>query len=480
MKHIYLTPQTSTGLFAAHRQPWWKAFAAFLLIIPFFLTACMEDDFEGELSDVCPKVESITPADQSADVPLNTEITASFNKKMASESFTTSSFTVSSPQGPVQGSVSYADQTATFVPDGELPANSEITARITTDVHDLYDFMPKTDYEWSFTTTSAEPGPQVISTEPYSDAGQVFMSVRVYATFDKEVDPGTLDATTFSLLHNGESVEGTINYQDQVAEFIPGEYLEPNTTYTASLSAEISDPDGNQMGNDFEWNFTTGRFYGYLPNSVDMETSGRFAIFTGDYITNLEGNTEITGDVGIYPGIMDDITGFPPAIVVEGEIFATGDALLPVLPSLLTRANQNITDAYQYAVGADDPSPETISGDQGGVTLTPGIYDAGDELQIMDGDLVLDAEGDPHNFWIFKVGSTLHTGASIVLEGGAHPRNVFWQVGDEAIIGANTDFKGTILAMNSITLEEGASVTGRLMVIEGGVTLENTNYVMIP
>ncbi len=51
--------------------------------------------------------------------------------------------------------------------------------------------------------------------------------------------------------------------------------------------------------------------------------------------------------------------------------------------------------------------------------------------------------------------------------------NVFWQVGSSATLGTTTTFEGNILALTSITLTTGASVTGRALARNGAVTLDS-------
>jgi uncharacterized protein (TIGR03437 family) len=78
--------------------------------------------------------------------------------------------------------------------------------------------------------------------------------------------------------------------------------------------------------------------------------------------------------------------------------------------------------------------------------------------------------------------STLTTGASrqVILAGGAQPFNVFWQVGTSATLGGNSNFNGSILANQSITLGVGAAVSGRLAAITGTVTLQSNSIVSPP
>jgi hypothetical protein len=52
--------------------------------------------------------------------------------------------------------------------------------------------------------------------------------------------------------------------------------------------------------------------------------------------------------------------------------------------------------------------------------------------------------------------------------------NVFWQVGSSATLGTTTKFEGNILALTSITLDNGASIgCGSALAINGAVTLNN-------
>jgi hypothetical protein len=49
---------------------------------------------------------------------------------------------------------------------------------------------------------------------------------------------------------------------------------------------------------------------------------------------------------------------------------------------------------------------------------------------------------------------------------------VYWQVGSSATLGGATSFKGTILALTSITLVTAASIDGRALARNGAVTMD--------
>jgi len=220
------------------------------------------------------------------------------------------------------------------------------------------------------------------------------------------------------------------------------------------------------------------------PLFVDLKTSGQFGILSGVAITSSGFSTINNLSVGIYPGVRSSIIGFPPAVIVNGALYAADDNVSTGTPALLSQAKQDLTDAYLFAEAAVSPTTIIVAGDQGGKILTPGIYKSTSSLMIQSGDLTLDAQGDSTAVWIFQVGSALTTvggvGGNVILAGGALAKNVFWQITSSATLGANTSFKGNILALTSITLDSGASVTGRILARNAAVTLTSTNIITKP
>jgi type VI secretion system secreted protein VgrG len=89
----------------------------------------------------------------------------------------------------------------------------------------------------------------------------------------------------------------------------------------------------------------------------------------------------------------------------------------------------------------------------------------------LTGTLTLSGAGQ----YVFQIGSTLTTASnsSVVLINGALAGNVFWQVGTSATLGTTTAFAGNILAQSSITLNNGASLSGRALARIGAVTLND-------
>jgi hypothetical protein len=196
---------------------------------------------------------------------------------------------------------------------------------------------------------------------------------------------------------------------------------------------------------------------------VGLGTAGSYGVLAGTTVTNT-GPSLIRGNLGVSPGTA--VTGFPPGIVIGGTIHAADAAA--------AGAQADLTIAYNDAAGRT-PSATIASGFIGaGQTLSPGVYKATSSLDV-GGSLTLDAHGDPNAVFIFQAGSTLgtDTGTTVRLTNGAQACNVFWQVGSSATLGTSSTFQGTILALTSITVQTGDTITGRALARNGAVTLDD-------
>jgi hypothetical protein len=115
--------------------------------------------------------------------------------------------------------------------------------------------------------------------------------------------------------------------------------------------------------------------------------------------------------------------------------------------------------------------------DLGGLTLTPGVYTFSSSAQLT-GALTLDAQNDPEAQWVFQIGSALTTASNssvVSINNRGQPLcNIFWQVGSSATLGTTTAFEGHILALTSITLNNGSTIlNGSALARNGAVTLDN-------
>ncbi|MCW2972128.1 MAG: hypothetical protein JWN72_401 [Thermoleophilia bacterium] len=195
---------------------------------------------------------------------------------------------------------------------------------------------------------------------------------------------------------------------------------------------------------------------------VDLGTASADAVAGGSTITNT-GNSVLNGDLALFPGTA--VVGFPPGLV---------NGATHVNDAVAQQAKSDLTTAYLDAAGR--PLTATIPPDAGNQTLVSGVYRTGSVPTLgLTGTLTLDAQGDPRAVFIFQVQSALTTATDsrVALINGAQSCNVFWQVGSSATIGTRTSFAGNVLALTSISVNDAATIDGRLLARNGAVTLIN-------
>jgi hypothetical protein len=212
--------------------------------------------------------------------------------------------------------------------------------------------------------------------------------------------------------------------------------------------------------------------------TVNLGTAANFAVLAGTPLISDAGSASlITGNVGMSPAASSAI-GLE-CTQVTGTIYAidsTGKSCFTVNAPLVVTAKSDLDAAYLDAAGRTPVN--TINTELGGQTLVPGVYASGATTMGITagaGPLVLDGQGDPSSVFIFEVsadapGLTVGPGSTVSLINGACAGNVFWRV-NTATINTTAVFKGNILALNSITVANGANIEGRLLARNGQVTL---------
>lgn len=199
-------------------------------------------------------------------------------------------------------------------------------------------------------------------------------------------------------------------------------------------------------------------------SAVNLATVQPFVVLGATTVTNT-GPSVLNGDLGVSTGT--SLTGFGLPAVVNGATH-NNDAVA-------AQAQSDLTTAYNVAAGQPVPPGNELTGqDLGGLVLTAGAYRYTSSAQLT-GALTLDAQGDPNAQFVFEIGSTLTTASasSVLLVNGASPCNVYWQVGSSATLDSTTTFVGNLMALTDITLNNGASVNGRVLARTGQISLIN-------
>lgn len=431
-------------------------------------------------STVTPMVIETDPLNNATNVFLNKVVAAEFNMPMNQATVNATNFTLKQGANSVAGTVTYNGTKAYFVPSIALTVNSVYTSTITTGVKNIQGTSLANNFVWTFTTGTTS-GPSVVTTDPENNSSGIALNKTITAGFSVEMDPTTISNSTFTLKNGTTAVAGAISYSGTTLSFIPTSPLIAGTTYTATISTAAKNLAGTPLANDYVWNFSTSS--NLVGNTVNLGSAERFGILSGVGVSNNAGFSVINNmDVGISPGVRSSITGFPPAVIINGAIYASDDTAPVGIAALLTQAKLDLTNAYLFAEGASYSAPITVSGDQGGKTLVAGIYKSTSTLLVQNGDLTL--TGSATDVWIFQVASAFTTvggaGGNIKLSGGALAKNVYWQTGSSATIGDYTKFEGNILALQSITMGAYSTANGRMLARNGAVVMTHTNIISKP
>ena len=234
---------------------------------------------------------------------------------------------------------------------------------------------------------------------------------------------------------------------------------------------------------------TAGNF-GSFGGAAGITNQGLNTIINNGGIGTTAASTLITG---FHSGLTGDIYTETPLNVGNstGGIFTAPP--FPGTAASFLIAQQALADANVAYISISPASkPGGIdpgAGELGGLTLAPGIYkSASGTFNISNGNLTLDAQGNPNAVWIFQtaagltVGIAGPTGAkSVIMINGGLPKNVFWYVGSAATINAAGGgiMTGTIIATSGVTFSTAGNaaqtvLNGRAISLVASVTMVNT------
>lgn len=201
-----------------------------------------------------------------------------------------------------------------------------------------------------------------------------------------------------------------------------------------------------------------------------LQSAGNFTLLGGSAISSTAtvGTVISNGNVGLSPTAESAITGFPPALITNGAIIATGGVTAQARTDLITAAN---------GLAGMTPTTNLTGLDLGGRTLTPGIYSFSDTA-FLTGALILDAQGQNNVAWVFQIGTSLTTSASSAVtfinfgSNSGSDLGVFWNAGTTIGIGDANVIAGNYLAGTSITFGNLVNGGGRGLALTA-ITLDN-------
>lgn len=200
----------------------------------------------------------------------------------------------------------------------------------------------------------------------------------------------------------------------------------------------------------------------FAQSPPDLGSATGFALFTAaGAFTNSGASTFVTGDVGTNVGAF---SAFPPGILV-GQIHVADPA------SAQAATDVDLAYGYMSTITCGSVISTTMGGGQ---MLLPNVYCLG-AASTINGDLILDGQGDPSSLFIFKIDGALATtvNSRVILTNSANMCNVYWQVNGQVDLGDNSLFQGTLLVNGAINLLEAAELQGRALSRAGAIALHN-------
>jgi len=472
-----------------------------------------------------PTVTSTIPVTlpEDTDVPLNQQVSATFNEPMDPATIDGTNFTLTGPGNtPVTGLVAYAaiSNQLVFLPSANLLPDTTYTATIKTGVQNLASVQLASDYVWTFMTGTAlnTVPPELVMTVPSNLATNVPLNQAVSATFSEAMNPLTLTTASFELTQGGNPVPATLTYDpvSSIVTLTPTNLLATATTYNATVTDGATDLRGNSLGNTGvpnPWTFTTGTKIITPPvvlgsTIVTFGTLGGGAGITNEGIhTVINGNIATTGVSTKITGFHDDtvmVAGLPQCVYMEtGSDVGFVNGVIDTAPPPPTVACPNEGTATTLAIATQaalearnayttlstlPPGITLATNELGNLTLAPGTYTSSSFYDITAGPLTLDAQGDANATWVFQIGSYLQVGTptsseSVLLINGAQAKNVYWAVGGlpGAVInyGGGGTMVGTIISQPGITISSPGvaaitTINGRVLALDASTTMVNT------
>ena len=151
------------------------------------------------------------------------------------------------------------------------------------------------------TLVGAATEPTVISSSPRNrttavpsstnTSNNVVTGTATTATFSQPMDPATVNVLTFMVKETtGNDVPGTVvmDETNTVATFTPtSSALNPDTSYTATVTTAAKNTGGVAMANPIAWRFTTNPVVLTGQTPVSLGRAGTFAILTKTGITDV-------------------------------------------------------------------------------------------------------------------------------------------------------------------------------------------------
>lgn len=263
----------------------------------------------GTADTTRPVVSYTTPANNATGVAVNSSVSVTFSEAMDPASITTSTFLVADAGNVKSGTITMSggNRIATFKPSAPFSSGSDCSVTLQSGVKDAAGNGLANAYTWHFSTGTTQDGtpPMVVAVIPASGATNVSLNTAVTVLFSEEFDAASVTGATFTISQGATPVSGGIEIVGPTATLKPSANLQPNTSYTGTITG-VRDLSWNAMSGTFTWTFTTG-------TAIDTSNPVVVSVSPSNGATGVPVATSIsvTFSEPMYPFLFGSIDGVP-------------------------------------------------------------------------------------------------------------------------------------------------------------------------
>lgn len=252
-----------------------------------------------------PMVSATTPANGTMNVAASPTFTVKFSEKLDSATVNSTHITLtdnSSNTISLKNIVYDGNRTVTFGPSSDLSATTTYTANVTAGIKDLAG-NALTAFSWEFHTDSA---PRLSVNLPMNNSTAT-NNTNVIVVFDKEMNTGSINSTTFFVSSSGGNETGNVShgFNNMQALFNPTGNLTNATKYTVTVLDSVKSSKGFAMAQNATFSF----------NSTDSADSTAPGLLSSD---PANGTNTLVVDDNIKFTFSEDMN---PATVKDNLVF---------------------------------------------------------------------------------------------------------------------------------------------------------------
>lgn len=211
-----------------------------------------------------PTIKSVSPQNDASEVLTNEDIIVEFSENISKESLLKSNIVLKDNSGNVVQTTKSVNKNQLVVkPEKALNLNTNYTLELDKNIQDFAGNTLETKQVVNFSTMSVQDTtvPTLLDTAPATNQDSFKISDDMVLKFSEKMNDDTINSTNITLTKKDDSnkIDLKIRHLNKVVTINPTILLEPNTSYTLSISTNVKDANNNAFGSrdiDFTTNDT--------------------------------------------------------------------------------------------------------------------------------------------------------------------------------------------------------------------------------